>query len=584
MHAPVNPEWSPSHHKFEKDESMSVFVHTLNTNGSLRLSVVGVKKGNSKEELGVLRIPLADAISCCTEKFDSDDNSTNCYVRWFPLTDPKWTDSVDLGVPDSPRSIITETTDSTSFSEKYTKCIKLEMQWKDDDRNVFFPNETESQSTPHIVSNSYFHVAANRFSAAIIDSFRSQELLSLELNDITIRKWKTKQKTWIASALGGMQVDHHGEQALEPIVLSPTPVMHPHPIIRFFAARDNVKSKTNVDSFEHVEIRLEELDLKIEESWVFDLWDMYLRLQKRFDVMQKSIARKANSKNMHAAENNRDETAFSINNNTLEESHTVIDAITQMKRDKDGVEAKMEKKFYIEHLILSDVKLNISYIKSIREKVETTLEYGDQMSEIFRRWSEFGYDEDYRNDASGKSRHDPMIYSAVFPAISDAPVYVNEKFLEYLFVTWSELVAELKSYYSSQIKIQFLKVIGSLDMVGNPMMHVTSVLKGARDFFVIPLEEILRSPQDASRLGIGVAKGTIIRPLVGVTKGTVSLFSNSFSGVFGFTSKVSCFPYLILHPLSLILKYLILRLAKLLGLELHSYLLMIFLSVGVQSN
>ena len=65
-------------------------------------------------------------------------------------------------------------------------------------------------------------------------------------------------------------------------------------------------------------------------------------------------------------------------------------------------------------------------------------------AEIFRRWSEFGHDEDWRMiPATGKSRNLPIFISTIFPTISDAPVWVNDKVLNNAFVTWSELVATL---------------------------------------------------------------------------------------------------------------------------------------------
>lgn len=58
-------------------------------------------------------------------------------------------------------------------------------------------------------------------------------------------------------------------------------------------------------------------------------------------------------------------------------------------------------------------------------------------------------------------------------------------------------------------------------------MVLSSFLSGVRDLIVTPSMALIRSPTDPSRVGLGVAKGTL------------SLFSHSASGFFGFTSKVS---------------------------------------------
>lgn len=58
-------------------------------------------------------------------------------------------------------------------------------------------------------------------------------------------------------------------------------------------------------------------------------------------------------------------------------------------------------------------------------------------------------------------------------------------------------------------------------------MLVSSFFSGVRDLVVAPSTAFMRSPTDASQLGLGVAKGTI------------SLVSHSTSGFFGFMSKVA---------------------------------------------
>ncbi len=516
-----------------EDNDLEVNIQALRTSGYLRLSVVGVKVNHSKEELGVLHIPLADAICCCTENFDDDDNAANCYVRWFPLTDPKWTDSREFDIRDSQKSIITERTDSNSFAQNYTKCIKLAMWWEKDETNTLHVNDVESNHVSQKLIKSYFHSELDGISAAVIDSFRAKELVSLAFTNIDVRFLFTTPRNWLALAVGGIQIDHHNESALQPVILSPTPVKHPQPTIRFLAERDNMKSKSNIDSFKHVHFQLEELDVHIEDSCLFELWEMYSRLRKRYQVMQKSITRRTLFKSVAEMPNFHDN--FSTNTEVLDRSTEIVDAINVTIRDKDDIEAeeKTTKKIYIDELMLGSVKLNISFTKSLRGKFEPERKYDspkkglsiNRRAEIFRSWSEFGYDEDWRINSSGSSV--PVFISSIFPAISDAPVRVNGKALNTVFVTWDELLATLKNYYAREIMLQFYKIIGSLDIVGNPTMVVNSVLKGARDFVVIPLRELVRSPQNPSRIGIGVAKGSL------------SLFSHFFSGVFGFVSNVS---------------------------------------------
>lgn len=99
--------------------------------------------------------------------------------------------------------------------------------------------------------------------------------------------------------------------------------------------------------------------------------------------------------------------------------------------------------------------------------------------------------------------------------------------IEHVFESRDEIINSIKSFYLTEILKQIYKIIGALDFVGNPSMVLSSFLNGVRDFFVTPSEALLHSPKNPSRVGMGVAKGTL------------SLFSNSASGIFGFLSKIS---------------------------------------------
>ena len=121
----------------------------------------------------------------------------------------------------------------------------------------------------------------------------------------------------------------------------------------------------------------------------------------------------------------------------------------------------------------------------------------------------------------------PGIFAAVFPSVSEAPIRLQGKAIEHVFESSGEILDSIKNYYVNETLKQIYKIIGSLDFVGNPTMVLNSFVTGVRDFFVQPSREFLRSPNNPSRVGIGVAKGTL------------SLLSHSASGIFGFFAKMS---------------------------------------------
>lgn len=96
-----------------------------------------------------------------------------------------------------------------------------------------------------------------------------------------------------------------------------------------------------------------------------------------------------------------------------------------------------------------------------------------------------------------------------------------------MFESPSEILSSISKFYVMETLRQVYKIIGSLDFVGNPTMLFSSFVSGVRDLVVTPSVAFLRSPTNPSLVGIGVAKGTL------------SLFSHSTSGIFGFLAKTT---------------------------------------------
>ena len=87
---------------------------------------------------------------------------------------------------------------------------------------------------------------------------------------------------------------------------------HPEPLVQSLAWKDNYRSKSDMDSYEYVAIQVQEMDLKVEESWLYDLWEFYL------DVVKKREARASHW-------NQQDSTTMLLSADTFEvevEQHT----------------------------------------------------------------------------------------------------------------------------------------------------------------------------------------------------------------------------------------------------------------------
>ncbi|RKP11114.1 hypothetical protein THASP1DRAFT_27093 [Thamnocephalis sphaerospora] len=114
--------------------------------------------------------------------------------------------------------------------------------------------------------------------------------------------------------------------------------------------------------------------------------------------------------------------------------------------------------------------------------------------------------------------------------ISDAPIRVNALLLENLRTTQPLLVGLMTQHYKQQLIFQVHRLVGSADILGNPVSLFGNISSGVMDIFYEPYQGFISDrPQD---LGIGLAKGG-----ASFLKKTVFGLSNSLSKVTGSLGK-----------------------------------------------
>ena len=428
--------------KFEFYENDLLFyVEPQKTSGSIRLSVVG-ERMNNKTELGVLHIPLGAAIgSCidCIEDYldsfsDLAPSATPMYIRWFPLMNPKDTDPVEGDMGLSSRPPESEKLGDDMFQQYFAPCIQLALMWWPDDRDVAFDlggefsehlgdaslsfHPGQAPENDNTLANNYFNADIGRISAALIDSDRAKELLSFSALDIDLRYSVTKEKTRMGLVIGWVQLDHQEDKSREPVVLAPKPVEHIQPTCQLLVVKDNLRSKKNIVSYEHIRLTLEELDLTVEEAWLFDLWDFFLGVIRRREVRKK--ANKSYEADLKGNELLTTESLFLNCESVDPEGPTLWDLLTGEHSAEDATAGKV----YVEQLVLGLLKVNLSYVKGKKQSWELT-DKGDWVSktadpgfqnpsqavgeagdpsEMFTRWSQHTYDEDLWAERQGMSK------------------------------------------------------------------------------------------------------------------------------------------------------------------------------------
>lgn len=294
-----------------RPNDLHVRVPPQKTSGAMMLSIVGERRSakiQPVKELGVLHLPLGASIAACLDGSGSDFDSRGpsdtpaTYLRWFPLLSPAEVAPVEGDYGLSFRPPECEKLSDTAFHEYFAPCIHLALLWipdaedctqeeisdgessrRDSPATNMSSNDATPLVAPSIAPVVMHYVVADigRISAALIDSQRSFELLSVATSDIELRFWATKAKTRVGVTIGWLQVDQQHDDAREPVILAPTPSDFIGPVIQVLAVQDNSRSKTEILTFDFIDLSLEEFDLTLEEKILFDLFDFFKSVKLR---------------------------------------------------------------------------------------------------------------------------------------------------------------------------------------------------------------------------------------------------------------------------------------------------------------
>ncbi|ETV82603.1 hypothetical protein, variant [Aphanomyces astaci] len=108
--------------------------------------------------------------------------------------------------------------------------------------------------------------------------------------------------------------------------------------------------------------------------------------------------------------------------------------------------------------------------------------------------------------------------------IDNAPLHLNALHIFHSYTSLALLVSSVRQHYTSQSLRQIYSLIGSAEILGNPLGLVSNLGCGVKDFFYEPAAGMVRGP------------GQFVK---GLTKGTESLVKNSVYGTFNAASKLT---------------------------------------------
>eukprot|EP00736_Rhodelphis_marinus_P009680 Rmarinus@m.7884 len=108
--------------------------------------------------------------------------------------------------------------------------------------------------------------------------------------------------------------------------------------------------------------------------------------------------------------------------------------------------------------------------------------------------------------------------------VDRAPLRLNALVLEHPFESTRALSERIGKHYFRELLVEFYKIIGSAEVLGNPVLLISSIGTGVFDFFYEPAQGFSKGPEHFAR---------------GLAKGTLSLLKNSVHGMFNAASKMT---------------------------------------------
>ncbi|KAH3685434.1 hypothetical protein WICPIJ_003592 [Wickerhamomyces pijperi] len=305
---------------------------------------------------------------------------------------------------------------------------------------------------------------------------RLQELCYVTARGIEVRLNDSELYQTASVKLKWLQIDNQLFGGIYPIILYPTVVpqstkeMNNHPA--FSGSVSRVKDDSHGVLFiKYATLLLQEMSLEMDEDFLYALLDFCKLPGSIWDVQTKDV--------------------LCPDVITLEDHSTTI----------EGGDV------YFEILHLQPVQLNISFVRTERINEDGKASSQNSVSYFFN------------------------ILTMAVGNVNDAPIRLNALLTENVRAPINTLIQTITTHYGQAFFSQIHKVIGSADLIGNPVGLFNNISSGVMDIFYEPYQGLVMNdrPQE---LGISVAKGGL-----SFVKKTVFGFSDSFAKVTGSIAK-----------------------------------------------
>ncbi|CAD8160815.1 unnamed protein product [Paramecium octaurelia] len=188
---------------------------------------------------------------------------------------------------------------------------------------------------------------------------------------------------------------------------------------------------------------------------------------------------------------------------TPQQRHYYLESMSQQNQSNPCIVWKSleinrsKKQVYIKEFVLSKIDLRFSFHKRFR----TNIQYDENVFNLF-------------STAIG----------ATVQNFNDAEIILDCFRLRSVYDSKEIVLQSIQDHYKSEIIRAILKIIGSIEIIGNPVKFVQQITNGVVDFVEMPIQGLRHGPLEFG---------------VGLCKGTGSLLKNTVAGAFYSVNKVT---------------------------------------------
>jgi len=318
-------------------------------------------------------------------------------------------------------------------------------------------------------------VSLGEFGVSMIDS-TPEEIFFFQLKGLVMAYEDAPIQTTMEFSVFHIQLDNCLKNAQFPIVLAPeaVPPSLRKPLLQLSMHQSKTKDGVPVSIYQYASFLMQKLKLSVEERILLRL----MSYASEFAENQKSL--------------------LGLDDGQDDGSEFVVMKSSSLYPIPESGASKMFFSFLQLHPIAIDISLELS--SELRSEYAT----GGGIGFNPLKW--------IRNAAG----------TAI--DIDEAPLRLNALTIEDAYGSTSTLLNPIIKHYTSQVIREAYKVLGSLEILGNPVQLVGNLGEGVMDFFYEPAMGLVSSPQEFGR---------------GLARGTTSLLKHTVTGIFGAASKVT---------------------------------------------